>query len=442
MTPESRVSTLIVGAGAAGARVAQGLSQAGQPVTVLEAANRVGGRLHTVRAPGVTYEAGGEWIDADHHRVLGSLRALGQEPIGVDQSRQVVEFEGQVALTESGGFPREWVDTVLDAQLVDEARDFLSLDLELPPWHNVLSLDLDDQTLGAWLDRTCQTRRGRWIHEARFRSDEGEDSHRIGLLGWLIGQMGGDERPEGAMSAYRFPEGAQRWVERLLDHPAIDVRLSERVHTLAREGERFRVDTDRKSYLADRVVLTASPRALLHLTFDPDVSEAKRAAWEALPLSRTLKVALRFRSAPWREDTVAPGVASVLTDRPSQQWWAAQPADGSDPVLLAYVAGEDADRLRAQPDPVESVLRDIQARWPNARAALVEGTLHDWIADPLTGGGFSCLPPGFVLAHWEDLLQPEAGLHFAGEACAIRNGFIEGALESAERVLGELGVSF
>ena len=72
----------IIGAGFSGLRAAMLLEQQGVSVTVFEARERLGGRCHTVVGEdGSVYEGGGEWIDADHARVLGLLREFGQEPV-------------------------------------------------------------------------------------------------------------------------------------------------------------------------------------------------------------------------------------------------------------------------------------------------------------------------------------------------------------------------
>ena len=425
---------VIVGAGAAGARVAQGLVQSSHDVTIVEARDRIGGRLLTREVEGARWEAGGEWIDADHTRIFASLREQGLAPVPVLDRRQIVEFEDGRSETDGDEVPAAWVDAGLDAQSVADARDQFLLDLDLPPWHNVLAFDLDQMTLGAWLDRTCQTRRGRWLQEARRRSDEGDATDQVGLLAWLIGQLTYDERTDQAMSAYRFPEGAQRWCERMVEASGATVRLKWPVTRIERTGESFLVYGPDGVLPADRVVLTAPPPALRAIEFDPEISGAKRAAWDELRLSRTVKLALRFRRPPWGADS-----GSVLTHRPTQQWWAADSPEH--PVLLAYVTGPDAEALRTCADPIAQFLHEVTEVWPSARNEFIAGEVHDWIADPHAGGGFACLPPNYVLGSWEDLMRPEAGFHFAGEACAIRNGFIEGALESAERVLTELGAT-
>jgi len=71
----------VIGAGFAGLRAAQLLERNGISTAVYEARPRVGGRVHTVdHGDGVRYEAGGEWIDSDHHRVLGLTREVGVAP--------------------------------------------------------------------------------------------------------------------------------------------------------------------------------------------------------------------------------------------------------------------------------------------------------------------------------------------------------------------------
>ena len=70
----------MIGLGAAGLRAAMLLENAGATVSLFEARKRIGGRIHTIRKGKTVYDAGGEWLDADHYRALNLLQELGIEP--------------------------------------------------------------------------------------------------------------------------------------------------------------------------------------------------------------------------------------------------------------------------------------------------------------------------------------------------------------------------
>jgi monoamine oxidase len=269
---------------------------------------------------------------------------------------------------------------------------------------------------------------------AKLRSDEGDDLDRIGLLGWLAGTMLYLDREGDEMSAYRFPEGAGRLCERMRETIKGEIHLGrvlERVHqdgdgialTFA-EGEPVRVD---------RVVVTLPPRPLERVVFDPALGVGKRCAVEACGMGRSVKIAWHFDRAWWKDDGWG---GSMLCDGPLQQTWDA--SMGDEAVLCAYINGDEAARWSALGDPVAAGLYELSQLFPQAKEHFVQGWFHDWVNDPWSRGGFSHLAPGYVLEHLQHIAPPESRVHFAGEHASRWVGFIEGALESAERVVEEI----
>ncbi|ARU40482.1 hypothetical protein CCB80_04735 [Armatimonadetes bacterium Uphvl-Ar1] len=205
----------VVGAGIAGLRVAMLLEQKGHDVTVFEARDRVGGRMLTVERGEGWYEAGGEWIDADHHRVLRLCREFGVAPEKSSQWPGLVVYQGEFA-TENQVWPEAEADAALvhegAVQLIEQWRKDGAPDGLLN--RDLLDLDSMDMPLGKWLDRVCSGAQGRWWAEAVTRSDEGEDTAQVGLLGWLRGYAHYLERSEGEMSLYRIGGGGGGFVSR------------------------------------------------------------------------------------------------------------------------------------------------------------------------------------------------------------------------------------
>jgi monoamine oxidase len=107
-------------------------------------------------------------------------------------------------------------------------------------------------------------------------------------------------------------------------------------------------------------------------------------------------------------------------------------------VLCAYVCGEQAVAWARIADPLHTGLDQLATLFPEARRSFRGGAFHDWVSPPFSGGVHSHLPPGFVLRHLRHEALPAGRVHFAGEHTATWTGFMEGALESAERVACEL----
>jgi monoamine oxidase len=105
---------------------------------------------------------------------------------------------------------------------------------------------------------------------------------------------------------------------------------------------------------------------------------------------------------------------------------------------MAYICGAAAEAFARRPDPVRLALEDLAVHFPQAKDHFVLGRAFDWTSDPWCLGGFSISPPSYALRHYENSWLVENRLHFAGEHSAEWTGFIEGALDSAERVATEV----
>lgn len=421
----------IVGMGIAGLRAAMLLEEQGADVELFEAKGRPGGRLHTVdEGHGVLYEAGGEWIDADHHRCIGLLRDFGLAPALKNREWPgKLHFKGEIVNQD-----QMWDDAMEDDLRVESAAKELCSRLCEPPWSNTHHPELDARTLDDFLREHTSSERGLWYVTNYYRSDEGDEPERVGLLGWLAGYMNYMDREDDLMSAYRVPGGFRSLCEMMLakltaerhfghilrrvDHTPIGISLSF-------EGKPPRV--------FDQVVLALPPPALEHVVFDHPLSAKKRCALEATGMSRTIKIVWQFKDAWWKELNWG---GSLHSDSPVQQTW--DGSLGEAPVLTAYICGDQAEAWLHSGDPVKMGLYELTKIFPQASKLFERGWFHDWLTDPFARGGFMHLPPGFVLNHMEHLRTPERGLHFAGEHTGLYSGFIEGALESAERVAEEI----
>lgn len=419
----------IVGAGASGLRAASLLEQAGADVSVFEARDRLGGRLWTVdQGDGVVYEAGGEWIDADHKRTLAILDQYGLEPESRDNWPVRLHYDGRTTTEEE-----LWPEALEDDLRVEGAARELCRNLETPAWRNTEDAELDSSTLAEFIHRHCTSDLGRWYVNARYRSDEGDDLDRIGLLGWLNGFRNYVDREEGAMSAFTFPGGVSNVLGAIASDLRGIVRFNAPIHRISQDASGVTLALDEGSERFDRVLITAPPPALERIAFDPALPPEKRCAVEACTMSRAIKISIQFNEPWWRYDGWS---GSMLCDQAVMQTW--EGSRGESAVLTAYVCGEQAARFAAEADPVQAALASLGALYPDAGNTFERGWIHDWIHDPYSGGAFSCTAPGYVLQHMRHIAPPVGRIHFAGEHTSSWNGFIEGAFESAERVAVEI----
>ena len=417
----------VVGAGIAGLRAAQLLEKAGHQVTVFEAQDRVGGRMLTVDSPGGGYyEAGGEWIDADHHRVIDLLSEYELSP---SQSRQwpgLVVHQGNIYQEDSLSELME-----ADAEAVHDVAVEKCQEIGEYPWTRPELASLDQTSLGHFLDINASDQSGRWWLEAVQRSDEGEDTAKVGLLGWFVGYRHYLAREAGDMSLYRIPGGGGRLCEKMASKLR-DLRLRQPLRKVSQSSDLVTLGFDKATEEFEKVVVTLPPPALRDIDWE-GIPTDKRAAWDLIGSARAIKVVMRFRCRFW-DDMDWNG--RILADLPFQQIW-----DGGQegaPILSAYICGDAADRIRNHPDPVGVCARALGEVIAEANQEFADGTLYDWVGSPWSQGAFASLAVGSVFGALPYLAKPWGSVHFAGESTATWLGFIEGALESAERVAREL----
>ncbi len=419
----------VVGLGFSGLRTAALLERAGVQVEMYEAKGRPGGRMHCAdEGDGVLYEAGGEWIDADHARVLNLLREHGMEPDARANWPQKLVYKGRQTTEHL-----MWSDALEDDLRVEAVARELSRDLRSLPWENTNLAEFDNRKLDDFLREHTNSERGLWWVNAKYRSDEGDDLDRIGLLGWLAGYRHYLDRDGDEMSAYRIPGGSRDLAERMLAKLEGPVQFGAVLHRVRQNGHGVRLVFEDGVTDVDRVVLTLPPKCLERLVFEPALSVHKRCAVEGCEMSRANKIVWHF-DHPWWQDLEWGG--SMLCDGPLQQTWDASMGEAA--VLSAYVCGEEAARWGQLGDPVSAGLYELSQIFPQARDHFIRGWFHDWQHDPFSRGAFSHLAPGYVLEHMEHISTNEDRIFFAGEHTALWTGFLEGALESAERVSREV----
>jgi monoamine oxidase len=419
----------IVGLGFAGLRTAMLLEKAGLKVQLFEAKGRPGGRCHTAdEGGGVLYEAGGEWIDADHYRCVGLLKEFGLDPDIRGSWPNKLIFRGKET-TEA----TIWNDALEDDLRVEAAARELCRNLRMPPWANTHVRELDERKVSDFMREHTQSERGLWWVNNKYRSDEGDDLDEVGLLGWLSGFVHYLDREGDELSAYRFPGGARALCERMLGSLKAAPDFSAVLRRVRQDSGGVTLVFENGEARVDRLVLTLPPPALEHVVFEPALSVTKRCAVEACRMSRAIKICWEFDRPWWLESGWG---GSMHCDGPLQQTW--DGSLGEAPILTAYICGREANEWLSLGDPVRAGLYELSVLFPEAGKHFRRGWVHDWIRDPHAQGAFSHLAPGYVTEHMEHIAPPEGRIHFAGEHTGLWTGFIEGALESAERVAVEV----
>jgi monoamine oxidase len=413
---------IVLGAGIAGLAAAERLASAGRSVILLEARDRIGGRIHTLYPPGFPHpvELGAEFIHGESPDLWDLLHRAGLVVDEVPQRR--------ASSREGTRLPPldELVEQVLGPN-PDRAPD--------RPFREVLQ-----ERLKSGLSQAES--------EAVLRYVEGFHAADPSKLGTRALAEGGSI---GRQFRLRDGYGALiRWLAGRLDSTPVEVRLGSVVSRVSwRHGE-VRVVARSAGGITEELrargasltlplpALKGDGHSDAKLTIDPYPKDW-RESLDRFHMGRVRRVVLRFDRRWWESDHALKATFVLGTGEPFPVWWTPAPAKAA--LLIGWVGGPAADVFVGKPEDrvveagVQSVASVLGAKVDQLHRWLEGGYTHDWATDPYTSGAYCYGGVGAVEAR-QLLTAPVADtLLLAGEALADQGGIgtVHGALATGLR---------
>jgi monoamine oxidase len=434
-------TVIVVGAGPAGLTCAYELARAGHRVTVLEARDRPGGRLWTLRAPlpaGLLAEVGATFLPDNHPLPQHYAAAFGLPLLGLPVSGPRPRYlVGGVPVPEAEPAA---AGPALDpfAQLARAIQAVVERQGGWPPPTGSSGIwePFDHISLAELLRREGLSEGARALVPLTLLGNFGEGLETVSALA-AVRQLA---LQRGRRRSFTIAGGNDRLARAFAD------RLGERLcyraevrglsHDAAGVVVQIRGPAGERVTRADRVVLAVPTPALARLSVSPAWGPARQAALRQrwTPVTRIfLTVERRF----W--DLTQP-VLLAASDRPSVRWMVGPAGAGERDVLTAYVVGAAARELAGlgpggRAAWVRAEAGRVFPEW--AGAASAEAWSYCWDQDPFAGGGYPWPAPGDDGLP-EALAAPEDRLHFAGEQTTHHFGWLQGAMESGLRAAQEV----
>jgi len=432
---DDQADILIVGAGVAGLAAARELSAAHRHVVVLEARNRIGGRINTHfdRFP---IELGAEFV---HGKPPETLTIVERAHLALKRVPNLHWHLHDGILTKS---PEFWSKI---EKLTHDMSEYTGPD-------EAFSEFLDDYQRKTKIEdiRSIATLYVEGFHAAHA---DNVSVHGLNKTNKAADEIDDDKQ-------FRLPNGYSRLAQSLHDD-AVARGASFHLNTVVEEVNWMRgqievLTTAHERFTARRLLVTL-PLPLLQksdqVRFNPPLVEKQNAA-NKLAMGVVIKVLLRFREPFWK-DLRVPGEGDSTTDlkdfafiqAPDQllpTWWTQFPLDR--PLLAGWAGGTRAERLLGESDDalldyaLESLTHILRTPKAILEELLEEFYMHNWQHDPCSGGAYSYIPIHGTDAQSE-LAQPlEDTLFFAGEATNTEGhqGTVHGAIATGLRAAREI----
>lgn len=449
---ERRVGTggtfdvVVVGAGFAGLSAARALSRAGLRVVVLEARDRVGGRVMTKSVPEADtwVDLGGQWIGPTQDEIAALVSELGVETFPTWTRGDNLVAVGGKSRRYRGLIPRVSPLSLLNVGYVQLRLDRMAKRVPLDaPWRAKKAAEWDRVSLGDWLDRHVRTRTARDLLDAGLETVFATGARDFSLLHALFYIHSGKDLDmllgtDGAAQATRVVGGMQPIAEKLA--ASLEVRLSCPVRRVVQDQTGVVVHHDGGEIAARHVIVAIPPKLVADIAFEPAVEGRRAELVRRMPMGAVIKCTAIYDRPFWRDQGLS---GMVVSDQgPTHVVFDNTSPDKPVGVLMGFAEADEARKLGALSEEgrreaaTACFARHFGER---ARKPLVY-TDHVWETDPWSGGCYGAfMPPGVWTELGPSIRTPHGRVHWAGtETATVWSGYIDGAISSGKRAADEI----
>ena len=411
-----KYSCIIIGAGLSGLAAAYALKD--WEVTVLEARERVGGRVFSYRfkeSPELVCELGGEWVGASHDR----MKALCH-----DFRIPLLDHRFEAWLMQDGIVkrPGQW-DFSPKAKTAFEkfrkayegytAADRVRLD-QYDWWTKLKEIGFTEEDL--------------LLRDLQDSTDFGETIRMMSAFAAAAEYF--ESSPANEMD-FKMEGGNSRLINELASRVGTaSIHTGTTVQRITQRGGRVTVTAGGRDFTADACICTVPARVLQKIVFDPPLPSAQKAAADKLQYARIVKNQVLFNERFW-----GPEDFSLVSDVTSHYYFhSTKNQAGKKGILCSYAVGDKADVLAAQNSRRRSeiVTRDLLPLDKRAPELAVNIQSMAWQRDIHTQGAYAFYRPGQWFTLRPILQRPHGKVLFAGEHLADWQGFMEGAVVTGE----------
>ena len=455
-----QVDTVVVGGGISGLFAARTLAHRGRDVLLVEARDRVGGRvlnhhLHGSFGGGkhrATIESGGAFVGPTQKHIRRLARELGvREFKEYNEGQSVYVSETLGRMTYDGTVPP-------DPQIAEAAVLLARIDqyaAEIPvdaPWTHPSAADWDSMTLAEWVRSNsvnsatilrlleCWTQPGfganpeemSFLYTLWYCACSGNEKH--------VGTFERNSDTANGAQERRLIGGSQLIPLRMARQLGDVVSLDSAVTRIVQKDGHAVVHTARGPVRAEHVIVACPPPLVLDIDWHPQLPAQRRQLLRDLEMGQLMKCDAIYETPFWRKDGLSGfgisdhGATRAVFDN--------SPQDGKPGVLLAFVGGPTWRTYGAmsRADRKSAVLAGFAEMFGDQALHPIDYVEHDWNKEVWTRGGpVANYQPGIMTTVGHTIRKPFGRVHWAGtETSTYWTGYMDGAVRAGKRAALEV----
>lgn len=451
------VDVVIIGGGLSGLSAAKDLAAAGKSFAILEARDRVGGRVLNVEVSngGVT-EVGAEFVGPTQDRVNALADSLGL-------SRYPTYTKGNSTMLRNGTvttypFQLSTVPPLDEAALLEvlavqtELNSMASGVSTKAPWDHPNSSIWDSMTLSTYLDSRITLTDARFLLENAITSlisTEPNEPSLLYMLAYIAGATNGTTKGtlerlinvvDGAQES-RIDGGTQLLAINLAKKlGSKNIHLNNPVRKIKLENGEYTVTSDKMHITARQVIVAMSPPMASRISYYPLLPAGRDQLTQRIPMGSIGKAIAIYPTPWWRklglnaQGLADSGIIRVTFDN--------TPNDAAFGAIMGFI---EADEMRKYDDVEEEevqkeVIQSYVKMFGHQAANPTRVILQRWDQEEFSRGGpVAYAPPGVLTDYGSHLRVPVGGIHFAGTETSLEwAGYMDGAISSGERAAAEV----